>query len=457
MMKLLDNLLRLVKLKKRRADFEPNTVSFKWLEQFNVENIRNDFAYRFSEYGIQIDNIESLNEELRYKYFWLKSVSRDGYQREAYLNKLLPIINDKDLDRVILRAFDWVPQIRTVAISWINENKNRLRHETLKYFVKALEYGMNKSNQVAEPVLVDLVNSISEDVFSSGTYKSLTPAERKFVVKRLIESQKIKNWIDIIMSDSDPHIRLLGYMSIPSEEIVNRREMLKDKNPRIRMLFLKKCKSLTKEDLIKSSYDRNAVVRSFSRFELREKFNFDIVHEYRCQTDIYKKIFLCDLSSADDIDFFVELTKNRLAAFKLRGMKSLISINKEDLLVDNRILFQHSSRKVKRLYLSIVVNYHNYESFNKIVSDFGGDVEFSKTGVLALISRRGLYWWLTKRIEYYLNDPVDSRSYYDILEIIRKNAEAGVRHSDPIEYLRILTSQITDEGLKKEVEFCIRK
>lgn len=239
----------------------------------------------------------------------MMTLHKNGFIREPATRQLSQRNDGAELPYLLLRLADWVPQVRVVAESAIEQ---RIRSDYLHHFVhniallerikqKQRTHGLARRTALIEHIVSELLHPTNRKIFLDGLRHKDIQVRRtllkivrdsglqdlsEIIVLAIRDKDKTNRQIVVDMSNRLPHLDRL--------ELLNR--LLNDPSAFIRLESLRTLcdeqENSNTAQVISALLDRSSAVRDFARWKLKDiKFDIDFRQFYLEQIGSNKKYF----------------------------------------------------------------------------------------------------------------------------------------------------------------------
>lgn len=246
-----------------------NALKYCKISQSDIKFYKNNFS---KEQYVELLVISSLNE--------------NGYVREKAVSKLANIESPRAIQFLIYRLADWVPQIRQVAISGIENYKSTIYIddliENLPIFAWLQEVERTNLRGIYQDI-IEYIATTNRDLVVKNFKKY--PDRLRLLLAKHISTFPADHLNELNLFLTDRHFLIRSQALVHFNRLEERevRRLLNDKSAKVRLQTLYCLKEQEGFELIVENFlaDDSAMIRHFARFALRESdINFaDVYNE----------------------------------------------------------------------------------------------------------------------------------------------------------------------------------
>lgn len=306
------------------------------LERHPIQKIQFDDNFRCYYPALHLRSLSTA--EIKHLY-WLGSCHSSGYEREKCLKLILDDFEPEDINRVLMRLMDWVPEIRTTADRWLLRNYETVPIENFLFNLKLIAKICRKPGLSQLTSVKKLLEHLSDFLVSQPNLHKLVPDSkvRRFAIAFMANPSKARTYLSI-KHDPDPMIRLMAFSDEFQVHVAEDLDQwVSDKSVQVKMVLLRKYISHETTKYSETLYgflaDRNQSLRSSARFYLKRDFAFD-GYTY-CKTHLNQHpdyvLFLSDFPKLEDVALYAESIKSPRKILALAALRALDSLDKLDL------------------------------------------------------------------------------------------------------------------------------
>ncbi|WP_223786583.1 HEAT repeat domain-containing protein [Marinicella meishanensis] len=178
--------------------------------------------------------------------FGLMTLHRDGFIREAALQRLKQCQSDNALPYILMRLNDWVPQVQKIArdmflqcLPALSLQQLTRRHDLFAWLARSTRHDLTHvTQQVTAHMGRTEHRGALLDILIAGPYH-----ERLFCLKHMPQNiNRLSELIGVALQDPAPEIRQWGARKLPQDALFVPRikKLLKDKATRVRIAALRR-------------------------------------------------------------------------------------------------------------------------------------------------------------------------------------------------------------------------